>query len=100
MKTAGVESERSDHHLRKQLRRKSDWEGAIVRLLRDIENERTQFPKGLRMKVQGSYGGRLSLEYVAPCPDCKLRHRYTINKVPNSWVEVVSIRSYTESRDG
>ena len=74
-----------------KLKRKSDWVGRKVRLLRKIENNGGSiFPAGTIMIVHRNYGGlRLKME-PQECEHCGLGFRYrTVTKISELDVELL-----------
>lgn len=75
----------------KKPKRKADWVGRKVRLLRKIEtNGGSIFPAGTVMIVHRNYGGlQLKME-PQECGHCGLGFRYrSVSKVSESSVEVL-----------
>lgn len=64
-----------------RLKRKRDWVGRTVKLLRAMETKGGNiFPAGTLMEVRRNFGG-LELTAVEACQNCKLQHRHYIKKV-------------------
>ena len=81
-----------------QLKRKKDWEGRFVRLLKNVETRGgTIFFAGTVLKVFRNFGG-LWLEEVMRCPTCEIVTQHIIQKVEERKVYFLPI-GYAPTKD-
>jgi hypothetical protein len=72
-----------------KLKRKRDWEGRYVKLLREFESQGGNiFPVGTVMRVDRNFGG-LHLSRVACCERCRHLHRDRIKGISEYAVELL-----------
>ena len=81
-----------------QVKRKKDWEGRFVRLLKNVETRgSTIFFAGTVLKVSRNFGG-LWLEEVTRCPMCEIVTRHIVQKVEERNVYLLPV-GYQPTKD-